>query len=265
MANLTSNKAMYDHLSYLAEQHIVTDDDQLVFDALKRNDIQHACQPVRDAQSDEIKYQHLTLRFGLRSEQSVYQYELSEEMQKCLDLFGVYLALRQVKFQLDTFHPHLISRVVIPIRAGTLLWEKGDEFLNQIIQFHKQALKHMILSLQTEGTYRAHNNFPHLIKTLKRYTSALWFEFTTNQTHYEHIAEFSPDIIKLSMTIEDKQDHHSFLPMARFLRRHKLTWVAGRVSSQNELNRYRLLGARYYFGYFSDIPNSSSFKSFDSE
>lgn len=38
---------MYDYLCDLALQHIVTDDDQLVFDALKHNDIQHACQAIR--------------------------------------------------------------------------------------------------------------------------------------------------------------------------------------------------------------------------
>ncbi|WP_337240124.1 hypothetical protein, partial [Proteus faecis] len=57
----------------------------------------------------------------------------------------------------------------------------------------------------------------------------------------------------------------SFLPIARFLRKHKYQWVAGRVASQVELNRYRLLGASYYFGYFSDIPTSLSFRSFDEE
>ncbi|MEF1301413.1 diguanylate phosphodiesterase, partial [Vibrio owensii] len=85
---------MYDYLCDLALQHIVTDDDQLVFDALKHNDIQHACQAIRETKTGEVEYQHLTLRFGLRGEQSVYQFELLEQMQYCLDLYSLYLALR---------------------------------------------------------------------------------------------------------------------------------------------------------------------------
>ncbi|MDW1913046.1 diguanylate phosphodiesterase, partial [Vibrio sp. 707] len=66
MVNLISTHAIYEYLCSLAVQHIVTDDDQLVFEALKHNDIQHACQAIRETQSGEVVYQHLTLRFGLR-------------------------------------------------------------------------------------------------------------------------------------------------------------------------------------------------------
>ena len=34
-----------------------------------------------ETQSGEVEFQHLTLRFGTRGEQSVYQFELSEQMQ----------------------------------------------------------------------------------------------------------------------------------------------------------------------------------------
>ncbi|MCV5854927.1 hypothetical protein OFN53_30335, partial [Escherichia coli] len=87
-----------------------------------------------------------------------------------------------------------------------------------------------------------------LVEKLKENAFALWFEVATAQTHFERIAEFDPDMIKLSVTIENEQDQLSFLPIARFLRKHKYQWVAGRVASQVELNRYRLLGASYYFG-----------------
>ncbi|MFW1533598.1 EAL domain-containing protein [Vibrio parahaemolyticus] len=265
MVNLISTHAIYEYLCSLAVQHIVTDDDQLVFEALKHNDIQHACQAIRETQSGEVVYQHLTLRFGLRGEQSVYQFELSEQMQYCLDLFSLYLALRQTQFQLEAFHPDLISNVVVPIRVDALLWDPGVYFLEQMVQFHSAAFQHVIPSLQADETLCLHERMETLVEKLKENAFALWFEVATSQTHFERISEFNPDMIKLSVTIENKQDQHSFLPIARFLRKHKYQWVAGRVASQVELNRYRLLGASYYFGYFSDIPTSLSFRSFDEE
>ena len=265
MANLSSNKAMYDYLCDLALQHIVTTDDQLVFDALRHNDIQHACQAIRKTKNGEVEYQHLTLRFGVRGEQSVYQFELSEQMQYCLDLYSLYLALRQTQFQFETLHPDLISNVVVPIRIDTLLWQSGRHFLNQMIQFHHVAFQHIIPSLQADETLCLFDRVSPLVEQLKANVFGLWFEVSTNQTHFERIADFEPDRIKLSVTIENKQDQHAFLPIARFLRRNQFPWVAGKVASQNELNRYRLLGASYYFGYFSDIPTPLSFKSFDAE
>lgn len=265
MVNLISTKAMYDYLCGLALQHIVTDDDQLVFDALKHNDIQHACQAIRETKTGEVEYQHLTLRFGLRGEQSVYQFQLSEQMQYCLDLYSLYLALRQTQFQLETFHPDLISNVVVPIRIDALLWQPGAHFLNQMIQFHNAAFQHVIPSLQADETLCLHDRVTPLVEQLKDNAFALWFEVSTHQTHFERITEFAPDMIKLSVTMENKQEQHAFLPIARFLRGNHISWVAGRVASQSELNRYRLLGASYYFGYFSDIPTSLSFKSFDDE
>ncbi|MFB1072403.1 EAL domain-containing protein [Vibrio diabolicus] len=256
---------MYEHLVGLAVQHIVTDDDQLVFDALKHNDVQHACQAIREAQSGEVKFQHLTLRFGMRGEQSVYQFKLSEQMQYCLDLFSLYLALRQTQFQLEDFHHDLISNVVVPIRVDALLWQSGVYFLEQTIQFHSSAFQHVIPSLQADETLCDHDKVATLAKKLKENAYALWFEVSTSQANFERVADFSPDMIKLSVTLEDKEERHAFLPIAKFLRKHKYTWVAGRVASQTELNRYRLLGASYYFGYFNDIPTSLSFQSFDEE
>lgn len=265
MVNLISTHAMYEHLVGLAVQHIVTDDDQLVFDALKHNDVQHACQAIREAQSGEVEFQHLTLRFGMRGEQSVYQFKLSEQMQYCLDLFSLYLALRQTQFQLEAFHHDLISNVVVPIRVDALLWEPGVYFLEQTIQFHSSAFQHVIPSLQADETLCDRDKVATLTKKLKENAYSLWFEVATSQVNFERVADFSPDMIKLSVTLEDKEERHAFLPIAKFLRKHKYTWVAGRVASQTELNRYRLLGASYYFGYFSDIPTSLSFQFFDEE
>lgn len=265
MDNLISNKAMYDYLCCLAEEHIVTEDDKLVFDALKHNDIQHACQAIRETKTGEVEYQHLTLRFGSRGEQSVYQFELSEQMLFCLDLYSLYLALRQTQFQLEAFHPDLISNVVVPIHVDALLWQPGAHFLEQMIQFHNAGFQHVVPSLQADKVLCLHERVGTLVEQLKENAFALWFEIATNQIHFEHIVDFEPDMIKLSVTIENKEDQHAFLPIARFLRRNQFPWVAGRVASQVELNRYRLLGASYYFGYFSDIPTSLSFQSFDDE
>mgnify|MGYP001259718365 CR=1 FL=1 len=269
MGNLISNKAMSDYLCALALQCIVTDDDQLVFDALNHNDIQHACQPIRETKTSEVQYQHLTLRFGLRGEQSVYRFDLSEQMQYCLDLFSLYLALRQTQFQLETFHPVLISNVVVPMHIDALLWQPGHHFIHQVMTFHNAAFQYMVPSLQGnqalcwDESLSCQEGVATLVKQLKGHAHALWFEVIPHQTHFEFIAKCKPDMIKLSVTTKNKQDQHSLLPIARILRRHQFSWVAGRIASQVELNRYRLLGARYYFGYFSDIPTPLSVKSFD--
>ncbi|UUM32308.1 diguanylate phosphodiesterase [Vibrio japonicus] len=263
MANLITTQAMFQYLRDLIEQHVVTDDDQLIFDAFCQNDIRHVCQAIRDARTSDVKFQHLTLRFGARCEQSVYQFELSKHMRMCLDLYSLYLALRQTHFQLETFHPNFISNVVVPIDLNTLLWPAGEHFLQQIITHHAHAFMHVIPSLQGDEALCDKQRITPLVTLLQDNAYGLWFEITSKQKHYEHIAQFSPDMIKLAVTLESKQDKQAFLPIARFLRRHRFPWVAGRVASQNELNRYMLLGASFYFGYFSDIPTSLSFKLFE--
>ncbi|MGR5236472.1 EAL domain-containing protein [Vibrio alfacsensis] len=263
MVNLISAQAMFEYLCKLAQEHIETDDDQLVFDALQHNDIKHACQAIREVKTGEVEFQHLTLRFGARGEQSVYQFTLSHHMQYCLDLFSLYLAVRQIQFQNETFHPEMVSNVVVPIQIDALLWPPGARFLDQLVKFHLKAFKHIVPSLQGNDTLKQPELVLPLIAKLKGNAFALWFEVSAAQVQFEHLTEFEPDMIKLSAQIEDKSEHRAFLPIARFLRRYRYPWVAGRVSSQAELNRYRLLGAKYYFGYFSDIPTSLSFKSLE--
>lgn len=265
MANLISTQTMYKYICDLAQGHIETDDDELVFNALKHNDIKHACQAIREVKTGEVEFQHLTLRFGARGEQSVYQFTLSTHMQYCLDLFSLYLALRQTQFQLEAFHPDLISNVVVPVHVEALLWPAGSHLLKQMMQFHSSSFQHVIPSLQGDEILCLHERVLSLTKQLKENAYALWFELSTTQVHFEHITKFEPDMLKLSATIEDKQQQQNLLPLARFLRNHRYAWVAGRVASQTELNRYRLLGASHYFGYFSDIPTSLSFKSFEEE
>ncbi|NAW70629.1 EAL domain-containing protein [Vibrio sp. V27_P1S3P104] len=260
MANLTSAQAIYLHLCKLMKQNITTDDDKIVYDAFINQDIRHACQAIRQAHSGEVEFQHLTLRFGYSGEQSVYHFDLSETMVLCLDLYSLYLAIRQAQFQMETFHPDLISNVVVPIRISALLWESGTRYLNQAIEHHAKAFKHIIPSIQLDSTAYHSDHCAELIEKLRENAFLLWIEVSTNQPDLDRIHAFKPDMIKLVVNLEDKTHREAFLPIARFLRKYRYTWVASRVANQNELNHYRLLGASYYFGYFSDIPSSVSFK-----
>ncbi|MCW8346640.1 diguanylate phosphodiesterase [Vibrio sp. ZSDZ65] len=262
MDNLTSNQALYYYLSQLIGQHVVTEDDQLIFSAFEANDIHHACQAIRDTNSGDIEYQHLTLRFGSHSEQSVYQFDLSTSMRFCLDLYSLYLAVRQTKFQIETFHPDLISNVVVPISHDALLWQQGQFFLKQIIRFHAGAFYHIIPSLQLSETSTLHPDTQPLSDTLKEYAYALWFDISPSQMQLDRLLPLAPDAFKVAVTIESKQDRSALLPLVRFCRLHKIKWVAGRICSQEELTQFKRLGASYYFGYFSDLPTAMSFKSF---
>ncbi|MFH0259907.1 diguanylate phosphodiesterase [Vibrio mediterranei] len=262
MDNLTSNQALYRYLHQLVEQHVVTEDDQIIFDAFEKNDIRHACQAIRDTKNGEVEFQHLTLRFGSQSEQSVYQFDLSDTMRFCLDLYSLYLALRQTKFQIETFHPDLTSNVVVPISSDALLWEPGEHFLKQVIRYHAGAFYHIIPSLQLSETTPLHERVHPLTETLKEQAFALWFDVDPSQGMFEQLLPFEPDALKVAATLENKQDRTRLLPLVKFCRNHKLAWVAGRISNQDELTQFKRLGASHYFGYFSDIPTSMSFKSF---
>ncbi|KJY74588.1 diguanylate phosphodiesterase [Vibrio coralliilyticus] len=265
MANLNSHQAMYRYIAKLMEEHLKTEDDQIIHEALVHNDIRHACQAIRSADSGEVEFQHLTLRFGGDGEQSVYQFDLSQKVKYCLDLFSLYLALRQTRFQLDTFHPDLISNVVVPLQVEALVWPQGEHFLQQVILCHKKAFAHVIPSLQLSHSLGFASSVENLIELVGEYAYALWFEVAPPCPLLEQLACYEPAMLKLSVSLEDKEDRMAFLPIVRFLKKHKLKWVASRVASQKELNQYKLLGASYYFGYFSDIPTSLSFKTFTNE
>lgn len=265
MVNLNSHQAMYGYIVKLMEEHVETEDDMLLFEALKHNDIRHACQAIRETRSGEVEFQHLTLRFGGDGEQSVYQFHLSRKIQFCFDLFSLYLALRQTRFQLETFHPDLISNVVVPLQTEALTWPAGNLFFEQVIQHHKKAFEHVIPSLQLNNDLELSSETVHLIEQIDQYAYALWFEVAPPCPLFERIAQFHPAMLKLSVSLENKENRQAFLPIAKLLKKHKLKWVASRVASQKELNQYKLLGASYYFGYFSDIPTSLSFKTFDAE
>lgn len=265
MASLKSYQAIYLYLDKLMEAHLETDDDKLIHDAFKHNDIRHACQAIRETRSGEVEFQHLTLRFGGGGEQSVYQFELSEKIAYCLDLYSLYLALRQTRFQMETFHPDLISNVVVPLKLDALIWPPGKEFFEQILQCHKREFSHVIPSLQLNE----HSSFTPvgqtLIEQIKNFAHALWFEAVAPCRYLEQLEPFKPDVLKLAITLEDKESRMAYLPIVRFVRKLKIQWVASRVACQAELSQYKLLGANYYFGYFSDIPTPLSLKSFGTE
>jgi EAL domain-containing protein (putative c-di-GMP-specific phosphodiesterase class I) len=262
LVKLFSFQTLFQYLSDLIENNVTTNDDALVFEAFKHNDIRHACQAIREANTGEVEFQHLTLRFGSHGEQSVYQFQLSEKMAYCLDLYSLYLALRQTKFQLETFHPDLISNVVVPIKGETILWPEGKLFIEQALEHHQQTFAHIVPSIQVDFPLTSPDELQELVKQVQKTAYAVWFELYAPCDQFEQVALFKPDMIKLAVSLENKEDRQAFLPIARFLRQSRYKWVAGRVSSKIELNQYKLLGASYYFGYFSDIPMSMSFRNF---
>ncbi|WP_394211824.1 diguanylate phosphodiesterase [Enterovibrio calviensis] len=254
---------MHQTLRHLIEQHVVTDDDALILAAFLQNDIRHVCQAIRDVRSGVVVYQHVTLRFGSRGEQSVYSFDLSDGMRFSLDLYSLYLALRQSRFQIDTFHPDLVSDVVVPVDANALIWSTGQHALTQMLQLDKAAFSFLIPSLQINVSDEAQPRLVSLLATLRARSAALWFDISIPCHHIELMKRHRPDRVKLAITLASKQDRSGLLPLIRFFRSHRLPWVAGRISSQSELNQFRLLGASHYFGYVSDIPTSLSFKGFD--
>lgn len=260
MANLNAHQLMLKKITVLIEQHVETDDDMLILDAFRQHDIQHVCQAIRDVRTTDVIYQHVTLRFGSRSEQCVYRFTLSEGMRFALDLYSLYLALRQSRFQLDTFHPDLLNHVVVPIDANALLWRKGHEALQQMLALDKPAFRFVIPALQIHVPEKSYSPLVSLMARLRAHAGALWFELSVPCQQLDFVERHLPDRVKLAVSFENKAQRHALLPVARFLRTHNLPWIAGRVASQNELNQYRLLGATHYFGYFSDIPVSMSFK-----
>ncbi|WP_139367741.1 EAL domain-containing protein [Enterovibrio nigricans] len=247
----------------LIRKHAKTDDDKLLYEALSQNDVHHVCQAIRETDSGEVAFQHVTLRFGSRGEQSVYQFDLSQEFAYALDVFSLYLALRQSRFQLDTFHPDLVNKIVVPVDSQALVWPSGQRLLNQMIKCDAEAFAFLIPSLILPDDAEQQSATIPLLSKMRAYAGSLCFDITDPNKDLSFISQHLPDMIKLAISLEQKEDRSALLPFIRFFRSHRMPWVAGRVASQSELNQYRLLGASHYFGYFSDIPTSISFKSFE--
>lgn len=256
MDRLTTHDALYKFVLNLVPSLARTKDDAIIIDAFQSNDIRHVCQAIRNAQTNEVKYQHLTLRFGGNSEQSVYSYDLSRQMTFCLDMYSLYLAIKHISFQLEAFHPDMISNLVVPIQAETLNWPLGQAFLQQIFYNHRDAMSHITPCVQLHASNLDQMSLSSNIASLKNKTTSLWVDIHTPSEYLEFLEQCKPDAIKVSQLLETKEMRDGLIPIVRFVRKKNIKFIAGRVATQKDLNQFKLLGASYYFGYISDIPAS---------
>lgn len=263
MANFNSLRILFRVLSLQMKKNATTDDDKRVVQELNNNTIHQVEQAIRDVHSNEVRYQHLTLRFG--RDQNIHDLDLSPEMENCLDLYSLYLALRQARFQLETFHPDLISQLVVPLRMRSLLWLTGSQFFDQLLRQHGDAFAYMIPALKVEGDEWEQVQSARRIEQIREHAAALWFELVPPGEFLEACVRFKPDMIKLALALDDPNERANLLPIIRLVRKHRFSWTAGRIENQIELNQCRLLGADCYFGYVSDIPTSVDFHPIDDE
>ncbi|WP_318412172.1 hypothetical protein [Photobacterium leiognathi] len=261
---LTTVDDLYHYIQSIVPSLTRNNDDAILLDAFEQNDLRHVCQAIRETISNQVTYQHLTLRFGSNSEQSVYQFYVSKPVQFLFDLYSLYLAIRHIEFQLCTFHKDVINPLVVPINSETLSWPIGQNFINQVYQHHSTAMKYIIPCVQLHDT---ENNKCHNVMTLnanleslKKKAVQLWVDIIPPTRYLETIKAIKPDAIKTSHILNDNHKRSGLIPVIRFIRKNNTLFIAGRVGSQHELNQYRLLGAQYYFGYISDIPVSVSMR-----
>ncbi|WP_305419111.1 hypothetical protein [Photobacterium leiognathi] len=261
---LTTVDDLYHYIQSIVPSLTRNNDDAILLDAFEQNDLRHVCQAIRETISNQVTYQHLTLRFGSNSEQSVYQFDVSKPVQFLFDLYSLYLAIRHIEFQLCTFHKDVINPLVVPINSETLSWPIGQGFINQVYQHHSSAMKYIIPCVQLHDT---ENNECHNVMTLnanleslKKKAVQLWVDIIPPTQYLETIKTIKPDAIKTSHILNDDHKRSGLIPVIRFIRKNNTLFIAGRVGSQHELNQYRLLGAQYYFGYISDIPVSVSMR-----
>ncbi|WP_318499536.1 hypothetical protein [Photobacterium leiognathi] len=261
---LTTVDDLYHYIQSIVPSLTRNNDDTILLDAFEQNDLRHVCQAIRETISNQVTYQHLTLRFGSNSEQSVYQFDVSKPVQFLFDLYSLYLAIRHIEFQLCTFHKDVINPLVVPINSETLSWPIGQSFINQVYQHHSSAMKYIIPCVQLHDT---ENNECHNVMTLnanleslKKKAVQLWVDIIPPTRYLETLRTIKPDAIKTSHILNDDHKRSGLIPVIRFIRKNNTLFIAGRVGSQHELNQYRLLGAQYYFGYISDIPVSVSMR-----
>ncbi|GAB6261800.1 hypothetical protein L4174_007265 [Photobacterium sp. CCB-ST2H9] len=259
MAKLFTDTALGEHTRGLLIQAARTPDDFILLEAMQHNDIRHACQPIRHTESNEVTFQHLTLRFGSNNEQSVYRFDLSDEMRYALDLFGLLLAIRHIKFQQETILPSLINPLVVPLQAETLLnWEPGHQFLAALYDYHGSAMRDIVPCIQLFQPDLNQTRLNELLSWLHDASTAVWVDLRLPTPYLPLLEKTSPAAIKVAQMNEDTSFKQGLLPVIRFLRQNDIDFVAGRVATQHDLIRFRRLGAGYYFGYISDIPTSFS-------
>jgi EAL domain-containing protein (putative c-di-GMP-specific phosphodiesterase class I) len=261
--NLTSYKALFLYVLRLIEDSAETEDDEKLAELLSKDEICHASQPIRDCRSDDIHYQYITLRYGEKKDESVFALDLSEKVRSALDLFALYLAIRQTQFELETFHPDLLNNVVVAVNASTLLWPKGQHFVEQLMIHHKKPLSMIVPSLYITQEQAHLPLIREGVSKLQEKVHEIYFDVHLPVMNLDYLAPYRPRVIKVSNSLEDQSEKRALLPIIRYLKRTKTTLIAGRVTSQITLQQYKMLGAKYYFGYVTDIPTPVKFKGFD--
>ncbi|MDO6705488.1 hypothetical protein [Photobacterium sp. 1_MG-2023] len=257
MAKLFTDAALGEHAKGLLIQAAQTPDDFILLEAMRYNDIRHACQPIRHTETNAVSFQHLTLRFGSNSEQSVYRFNLSDEMRYALDLFGLLLAIRHIQFQQETIHASLINPLVVPLQAETLLnWEPGHTFLSALYEHHGKAMREIVPCIQLFQPDLDQPKLKQLLSWLSDVCPMFWLDIRLPTPYLPLLEVYPPMAIKIAQVNEDTTFKQGLLPVIRFLKQHEVDFVAGRIATQHDLIRFRRLGAGYYFGYISDIPTS---------
>jgi EAL domain-containing protein (putative c-di-GMP-specific phosphodiesterase class I) len=256
--NVLRSQALHDAILRRLPKEPETADDEIVLEAFLHNDVRHACQPIRHIRTDQVTYQHLTLRFGSNGEQSVYQFDTSEAIKRCLDLYSLALAIHQISFQLETFHPDVINDLVVPIRADIFACPETQQFIRQLISQHKKALRHIIPTVQLFNPQLDLTQLATQLQPLREHTAELWFDVRSPTPYLEQLMLLEPETIKVSQPLHNFSAQVGLIPIIKFIRSHQLCLVSGQVNTQKELNQLKKLGTTYYFGYISDIPISFS-------
>ncbi|PWI33019.1 diguanylate phosphodiesterase [Vibrio albus] len=258
MDNVLRSQALYDSILRRLPKEPETPDDAILLEAFTHNDVRHACQPIRHIRTDQVTYQHLTLRFGSNGEQSVYHFDTSEAVKRCLDLYSLSLAIHQISFQLETFHPDVINDLVVPIRADIFSCPDTQKFIRQLISQHKKALRHIIPTVQLFNPDLDLSLLASQLQPLREHTAELWFDVKSPTPYLEQLELLEPKTIKVSQPLHDFNAQVGLIPIIKYIRSHHLCLVSGQVNTQKELNQLKKLGTTYYFGYISDIPISYS-------
>lgn len=263
MDNLSSYRAQFLFVLRMIEDNAVTDDDHKLAELMAADEVCHACQPIRYCSSDEIEYQYITLRYGDKKDLSVFALDISDTVRAALDLFALYLAVRQTQFELETFHPDLLNNLVFSMNACTLLRPEGKHFIDQLGQHFKQPMSMLIPSLYLTPGEASNPATKAMLERLEDRFHKVCFDVHLPISDLEYLTPFDPQMIKISNSLDSQDEKRALLPVIRYIKRRKATLVAGRVTSQNTLSQYKMLGAKFYFGYVSDVPIPVHFKGFE--
>ncbi len=263
MDNLSSYRAQFLYVLRMIEDNAVTEDDEKLAQLMAADEVCHACQPIRHCNSDEIQYQYITLRYGEKKDHSVFALDISDTVRAALDLFALYLAVRQTQFELETFHPDLLNNLVFSMNACTLLRPEGKHFIDQLAQHYKRPMSMLIPSLHLTQGEATNPASKALLEHLEDRFHSVCFDVHLPVSNLDYLTPFAPQIIKISNSLDSQDEKRTLLPVIRYIKRCKATLIAGRVTSQNTLSQYKMLGAKYYFGYVTDVPIPVHFKGFE--